>query len=72
MNRALQVLQAVLKNPEDRTEVSLIYANNTTDDILLRTQLDELASKHDNFKVWYTGAPLPSLNQPALSLFDIP
>ena len=55
----VQVLHAVLKDREDRTEVSLIYANNTSDDILLRTQLDELASEHDNFKVWYTGAMLP-------------
>jgi len=48
-----QVLQAILKDPEDRTEVSLIYANQTPDDILLHTQLDDLAAKHDNFRVWY-------------------
>jgi ferredoxin-NADP reductase len=48
----------VLKNPEDRTQISLLYANQTSDDILLRQQLDALAEKHDNFRVWHTSEPL--------------
>lgn len=54
---ALQIINAVLKDPEDKTQISLLYANQTPDDILLRKQLDELAAKHDNFRVWHTGAP---------------
>lgn len=63
----LQVINAVLKDPEDRTQIALLYANQTPDDILLRQALDDLAAKHDNFKVWYTGAPsslLLSYNSP--------
>jgi NAD(P)H-flavin reductase len=50
----LQVINAVLKDPEDTTQISLLYANQTPDDILLRAQLDALAAKHDNFRVWHT------------------
>lgn len=48
-----QVANAVLKNPSDRTQVSLIYANVSEDDILLRDELDALARMHPNFKVYY-------------------
>ena len=53
-----QIINAVLKNPEDRTQISLLYANQTSDDILLRQQLDALAEKHDNFRIWHTSEPL--------------
>jgi len=32
----LQLIQAILKNPKDKTNVHLIYANVTADDILLK------------------------------------
>ncbi|XP_024538193.1 NADH-cytochrome b5 reductase-like protein isoform X2 [Selaginella moellendorffii] len=48
-----QVLNEILKNPEDKTQVSLIYANLTPDDILLKNELDKLSEKHPNFKVFY-------------------
>ena len=50
----LQIIRAALKNPLDRTKISLIYANVNVEDILLRTELDELAAKHkDRFKLYY-------------------
>ncbi|KAL0580292.1 NADH-cytochrome b5 reductase [Marasmius crinis-equi] len=50
----LQIIRAVLKNPLDRTKLSLIYANVNEEDILLRKELDELASKHSGqFKLYY-------------------
>lgn len=50
----LQIIRASLKNPLDRTKLSLIYANVNVEDILLRTELDELAEKHpDRFTVFY-------------------
>jgi cytochrome-b5 reductase len=56
----LQIIRAALKNPLDRTELSLIYANVNSDDILLKKELDELAASHGNrFKVYYV------LNNPA-------
>ncbi|RLM92847.1 hypothetical protein C2845_PM08G03910 [Panicum miliaceum] len=50
----LQVVRAILKNPDDKTQVSLIYANVSPDDILLKRELDRLASSYPNFKVFYT------------------
>ena len=34
-------------------QVSLIYANQTSDDILLKEKLDALNAKHPNFQVFY-------------------
>lgn len=48
-----QVAQAILKDPEDETEMYVVYANRTEDDILLREELDDWATKHEKFKVWY-------------------
>ncbi|KAG4963559.1 hypothetical protein AAZX31_14G154500 [Glycine max] len=49
-----QVAQAILKDPEDHTEMHLVYANHAEDDILLREELDAWAKTHcDRFKVWY-------------------
>lgn len=49
----LQLLHEILKNPKDQTEVSLVFANVTEGDILLKPTLDEFAKKHKNFKVYY-------------------
>ncbi|GLJ44089.1 hypothetical protein SUGI_0919470 [Cryptomeria japonica] len=49
----LQIIDAILKNPEDKTKVSLLYANISPDDILLREKIDALSSSHPNFKVYY-------------------
>lgn len=51
----LQLITEVLKRPNDNTQLALLYANQSEDDILLRDELDVLAAKHqDLFKVWYT------------------
>ncbi|KAF4366788.1 hypothetical protein CsatB_014277 [Cannabis sativa] len=50
----LQVIEAILKNPDDNTQVSLLYANVSPDDILLKQKLDLLAASHPNLKVFYT------------------
>merc|ERR1719263_70573 len=50
-----QVLDAVLRNPKDKTQVSLLYANRSPSDILAREQLNKLAAAHpDRFKLTYT------------------
>ncbi|KAK9318949.1 hypothetical protein V1517DRAFT_334139 [Lipomyces orientalis] len=49
----LQIIRAVLKNPEDTSEIGLIFANETEEDILLKDDLDDMAAKHKNFKVHY-------------------
>ncbi|CAA2983906.1 NADH--cytochrome b5 reductase 1 [Olea europaea subsp. europaea] len=54
-----QVTRAILENPNDKTKVHLIYANVTYEDILLKEQLDSLATNYsDRFKIYYV------LNQP--------
>lgn len=51
----LQLIRAIAKDPEDNTQVSLLYANQTEKDILLREELEEVAKSHpDQVKVWYT------------------
>ncbi|KAH7677532.1 Cytochrome-b5 reductase protein [Dioscorea alata] len=54
-----QVARAILENPNDATKVHLIYANVAYDDILVKEELDGLATNYPNrFKVYYV------LNQP--------
>ncbi|KAK9452339.1 uncharacterized protein V1518DRAFT_410977 [Limtongia smithiae] len=49
----LQIIRAVLKNPDDKTEISLIFANVNEEDILLKEDLDELSGAYPNFTVHY-------------------
>ncbi|EPZ32751.1 Oxidoreductase, FAD-binding domain-containing protein [Rozella allomycis CSF55] len=48
-----QIIQYILSNGTDRTKISLIFANVSEEDILLRKELDDLQSKFNNFKVYY-------------------
>ena len=50
----LQVMEEIVRRPEDTTEVSFVYANNTPDDIMMKGHLDELAAKHDQLTVFNT------------------
>jgi nitrate reductase (NAD(P)H) len=55
-----QLAQAVLRNPDDETRVSLLYANKSPSDILARSQLDQLQKEHPRrFKLWYTVDKVP-------------
>lgn len=49
-----QVIKSILKNATDRTEIKLLYANRSEDDILLREELDTLSCQHRGFDIWYT------------------
>ncbi|KAK3934808.1 hypothetical protein QBC46DRAFT_462423 [Diplogelasinospora grovesii] len=49
-----QLIRAICEDLDDTTEVSLIYANRTEQDILLRTELENFARRYPkNFKLWY-------------------
>lgn len=51
----LQVIRDILKKPEEQTKVSLLFANQTEEDILLREELEDIAKQHpDQFHLWYT------------------
>jgi cytochrome-b5 reductase len=49
----LQIVQDILKHPEDKTEVYIIFANQTERDILCREMLEEYA-KDPRVHLWYT------------------
>lgn len=40
-----QLTRSILKNPADKTKLSLVYANNTEEDILLKKEFEELEQK---------------------------
>ncbi|KAJ1433659.1 cytochrome b5 reductase 2 [Ochromonadaceae sp. CCMP2298] len=48
----LQVVRAILKDPLDRTEVWLMFGNQTQEDILLQKELEALP--RDRFHLFYT------------------
>jgi len=51
----LQLVRQVFKDPEDKTELSLIFANQTENDILLRQELEDIAAAHPRrFHLWFT------------------
>ena len=54
-----QILQQIVKVPKDQTEVHLLFANQTEQDILLREELDQLVAKDPRVKVWYTVDRVP-------------
>ena len=49
----LQILNEVVTVPEDLTKVSLLYANETENDILLKEELDEMAEKYPHLQIHY-------------------
>lgn len=56
----LAVVRNILSNPRDKTTVSLLFANKTPEDILLKEELDSLAASDSRFKVWYTVDEAPA------------
>lgn len=50
----VQLIRAICEDPTDKTKVNLLYGNNSEGDILLKSKLDEFASKYpENFQVYY-------------------
>lgn len=47
----LQIIEEVLSDPRDDTELRLLFANRSARDILLKARLDALQLKHPRFKV---------------------
>lgn len=51
----LQLINAILRDEKDQTKMSLIFANQTEDDILLRETLENIAKKYpERFSLHYT------------------
>ncbi|KAJ2708584.1 hypothetical protein H4R19_004680, partial [Coemansia spiralis] len=50
----IQLIQHVLADTKDKTKLTLVFANKSEDDIILRSVLDDYARKHpDRFTVHY-------------------
>ena len=51
----LQLITAVFRDPGDKTNLSLLFANQSEDDILVRERLEAIQAEHpERFKLWYT------------------
>lgn len=51
----LQLITDVFRNKDDTTELALLFANQTEDDILLRDDLERIQKENPNrFKLWFT------------------
>lgn len=48
-----QVASAILKNPADKTQITLLFANVSADDILIEEELTNLQALSPQFKVHY-------------------
>jgi len=49
-----QALHPILKTPNEKTQIRLLYGNKTPNDILLKTELDELVNSYpERFMVYY-------------------
>lgn len=51
----LQLIRHIAKDKDDKTQLALLFANQTEKDILVRNELEEVAKNNpDQFKLWYT------------------
>ena len=51
----LQLIRTVFRDNNDQTNLALLFANQTEDDILLREELEGVQKQFpDRFKLWYT------------------
>lgn len=49
-----QLINAIFKNPQDQTKVTLLFGNVTEEDILLRKDFEDLEKKYpDRFRAFY-------------------
>lgn len=49
-----QLVRAIFNNPDDKTKVTLVFGNVTQEDILLKKEFDDLASKYpQQFRAFY-------------------
>lgn len=58
-----QLIKRIVRDPDDHTHISLVYANRTQDEILLKNELDYLALTHpDQLRIYYVLDNPPSNN----------
>lgn len=52
MTPMYQVANAILKNPADKTKITLLFANVSADDILIEEELTNLQALSPQFQVY--------------------
>lgn len=52
-----QVANAILKNPADKTKITLLFANVSADDILIEEELSNLQALSPQFQVYICTMP---------------
>lgn len=51
----LQLVRQVIRDPSDKTQLALLFANQSEDDILLREELEQVQKDYpEQFKLWFT------------------
>ncbi|KAJ1923302.1 hypothetical protein IWQ60_005964 [Tieghemiomyces parasiticus] len=64
-----QLIEQVLGNPEDRTHLTLVYANRTVSDVALREQIEQLQARYtDRLSVQFTVDQSPANERTGLEL----
>lgn len=59
----IQLIKNIIYNSEDKTEIKLLYANHSVDDIILKDDLDDISKNFFmQFSVEYTISKLPKEN----------
>ncbi|XP_075706714.1 NADH-cytochrome b5 reductase 1 [Rhinoderma darwinii] len=68
----LQLIQAILNDPEDETKCFLLFANKSEDDILLRNDLEKLEDEYsERFKLWFTVESAPEAWEYSKGFIDL-
>eukprot|EP00758_Cryptobia_borreli_P005077 Tbor_TRINITY_DN4727_c0_g2::TRINITY_DN4727_c0_g2_i1::g.16881::m.16881/K00326/E1.6.2.2; cytochrome-b5 reductase len=55
-----QVCRELLRDPTNKTQISMIFANRRKEDILLGNQINEMMMKHKNFNPYFVLSKPPS------------
>lgn len=51
----LQLIREIFKDPRDQSQLSLLFCNQSEEDILLKNELEEIAAAQpERFKLWFT------------------
>lgn len=68
----LQLIRHITKDQSDKTEMALLFANQTEKDILLRKELEAIVEQFpEKFKLWYTiDVPSEGMNNHNCSFYN--
>ncbi|KAI7873380.1 ferredoxin reductase-like protein, partial [Lichtheimia hyalospora FSU 10163] len=59
----IQLIKNIIYNSKDKTQIKLLYANHSIDDIILKDDLDDISKNFIQFSIEYTISKLPKGNK---------